>query len=170
MSYLGKKFRFKKIEKGEGRGIDSWRYIKYVCRPLLWPVCQALLRQDLEFILMEDNPPGHDCWYTNQERVKDMVNKVNWPPNSPDFNPIERIWHLLKSRIQIRRGNELVTSVKPMREVLVDEWNCVTIDEINRKIERLPTVMECCLNVQGGITITVDLCPFYFSFLLQASE
>ncbi|RPA90925.1 hypothetical protein L873DRAFT_1838836 [Choiromyces venosus 120613-1] len=150
MSYLGKKFRFKKIEKGEGRGIDSWRYIKYVCRPLLWPVCQQLLREDQEFILMEDNAPGHDCWYTNQERVKEGVNKVNWPPNSPDFNPIERIWYLLKSRIQTRRGNECVMSVKRMREVLVEEWNHVTIDEINREIQRLPTVMERCLNVHGG--------------------
>ncbi|RPB05912.1 hypothetical protein L873DRAFT_1824677 [Choiromyces venosus 120613-1] len=89
--------------KESEEGIDSWRYIKYVCRPLLWPVCQQLLREDQEFILMEDNAPGHDCWYTNQERVKEGVNKVNWPPNSPDFNPIERI------------------CVKRMREVLVEE-------------------------------------------------
>ncbi|RPB05482.1 hypothetical protein L873DRAFT_1631455, partial [Choiromyces venosus 120613-1] len=132
------------------RGIDSWRYIKYVCRPLLWPVCQQLLREDQEFILMEDNVPGHDCWYTNQERVKEGVNKVNWPPNSPDFNPIERIWYLLKSRIQTHRGNERVMSVKHMREVLVEEWNHVTIDEINWEIQRLPTIMEHCLNVHGG--------------------
>jgi len=31
-----------------------------------------------------------------------------------DFNPIERVWYIMKSRIQIRRGSERVT----MRAVL----------------------------------------------------
>ncbi|RPA93667.1 hypothetical protein L873DRAFT_1704185, partial [Choiromyces venosus 120613-1] len=48
------------------------------------------------------------------------------------------------------RGNERVTSVKRMREVLVEEWNRVTIAEIDKEIQRLPTVMERCLNVHGG--------------------
>ena len=26
-------------------------------------------------------------------------------PNSPDFNPIETVWYISKSRIQTRRGN-----------------------------------------------------------------
>jgi len=35
--------------------------------------------------------------------------KVDWPPNSPDFNPMERIWLLMK-RIRRRRGSERITS------------------------------------------------------------
>ncbi|RPA99476.1 hypothetical protein L873DRAFT_1683746 [Choiromyces venosus 120613-1] len=49
-----------------------------------------------------------------------------------------------------KSGNEWVTSVKCMREVLEEEWNHVTIAEINKEIQRLPTVMEHCLNVHGG--------------------
>lgn len=81
-----------RIVKGDVKGVDSWRYIKYVCRPILWPTCKQLSEDDPEFILMEDNAPGHDCWYTNSEREKEGIAKINWPPNFPDFNSIERIW------------------------------------------------------------------------------
>ena len=69
-------------------------------------------------MLMEDHAPGHDSWYTNSERQKaGIMNKVNWPSNSLDFNPIEWIWVLLRSRIQRRREDDRVTTVGRMREV-----------------------------------------------------
>ena len=61
---------------------------------------------------MEANAPGHEFLYTNQEHLKEGVNKVNWPSTSTDFNPIECIWYLLKSHIQTPQGNECVTNVK----------------------------------------------------------
>ena len=57
---------------------------------------------------------------------KEGVKKVDWPPNSRDLNPIERIWMLLKSTIQRRRGSERVTTIRRMREVLMEEWGKVT--------------------------------------------
>jgi hypothetical protein len=99
---------------------------------------------------MEDNAPGHDCWYTDSEREKEGIRKVNWPPNSPDFNPIERIWLLMKSRFQTRRGSERITTLARMKQVLHEEWDRITIEEINREISRLPTVMQRCIAVQGG--------------------
>ena len=34
-SYKGKKYKLQKIPKGRKGGVDSWRYIKHVARPLL---------------------------------------------------------------------------------------------------------------------------------------
>jgi hypothetical protein len=150
-SFRGKKYKLKRIIKGDGKGIDSWRYIKYVDRPILWPTCKKLLEEDPEFVLMEDNAPGHDCWYTKSEREKAGITaKVDWPPNSPDFNPIEQIWMLMKSRIQTRRGAERVTTLSRMKKDLQEEWDRITIEEINKEISRLPTVMARCIAVNGG--------------------
>ncbi|KAA8897628.1 hypothetical protein FN846DRAFT_992268 [Sphaerosporella brunnea] len=97
-SFRGKKHKLKcSNNKGDGKGIDSWRYIKYACRPILWPVCKELATTDPEFILTKDNAPGHNCWYTNAERQKAGIRKVNRPPDSSDFSPIERIWLLMEA-------------------------------------------------------------------------
>ncbi|RPB02245.1 transposable element Tcb1 transposase [Choiromyces venosus 120613-1] len=55
---------------------------------------------------MEDNAPAHDAGFTNWEREKQGVPKVDWPPNSPDFNPIKRIWWLMKHQISRLQGCE----------------------------------------------------------------
>ncbi|KAA8894674.1 hypothetical protein FN846DRAFT_973065 [Sphaerosporella brunnea] len=66
------------------------------------------------------------------------------------FNPIERIWLLMKSRIQTRRGSERVITLSRMKHVLQEEWDHITIEEINREISRLPTVMARCIAANGG--------------------
>lgn len=151
-SWQGKKFKIQKIRKGDGRGVDAWRYVKHVARPLFWPECHCHLAQDPQFILMEDNAPCHKAFYTTREREKEGILKVDWPPNSPDFNPIEHIWTLLKRRILRRRGSERITSITAMRVVLMEEWEKITIEEINCEISRLPAIMQRCLKAKGSNT------------------
>ena len=95
-----KKYKIEKYKRGDGNGVDSWRYVKAVARPILWPECHRQLEQNPLFILMEDNAPSHSSHYTTREREKEGIQKVDWPPNSRDLNPIEHIWALMKSRIQ----------------------------------------------------------------------
>ena len=38
-TWWGKKFKIHKMLRGEGRGIDAWRYVKHVAWPVLWPEC-----------------------------------------------------------------------------------------------------------------------------------
>jgi hypothetical protein len=98
-SWRGKKHKIAKIKRGKGGGIDSWRYVQHVCRPVLGPKCKRLAAENPNFILMEDGAASHRFEYTTQERVSEGVRKMDWPPHSPDFNPIERIWTLMKRRI-----------------------------------------------------------------------
>ena len=99
---------------------------------------------------MEDGAPCHKAGYTTHEREKEGIVKIDWPANSPDFNPIERIWTLMKQRIQRRRGAERVTTVQRMREVLIEEWENITVEEINREIMKLPAIMQRCIDVNGS--------------------
>lgn len=149
-SWRGKKYKIKKIKRGEGRGVDAWRYVHQLCVPVLWPTCREQLLVNPSFILMEDNAPAHDAGFTNREREKVGIAKVDWPPNSPDFNPIERIWWLMNNRILRRRGCERIRTPAAMAEVLREEWARITVDEINREISKLPKIMKQCIQQAGG--------------------
>ena len=120
-TYRAKNFKFDKLTRGEARGVDSWRYVNHVAKPLLWPECKRQLTKNQNFLLMEDNAPAHDSVYTNRLREAEGIQKVKWPPNSPDFNPIEHIWHLMKKRILTRRGSERKTTSTDMKRVLKEE-------------------------------------------------
>ena len=111
-----KKFKVQKLDRAGGGGIDAWRYVKHVAKPLMWPECH-----ERQVTLMEDNAPAHKSFYTNSEREKQGIKKLDWPSNSPDFNPIEHIWALMKKRILKRRGEERITTITRMREVLDEE-------------------------------------------------
>ena len=56
----------------------------------------------------------------------------------------------MKWRIQQRRGSERVTTVPEMKKVLHEEWDRITIEEINKEIAQPPTMISRCLAVKGG--------------------
>ena len=105
------------------------------------PVTSTLYRSNAEMMKQKKK---------DTEREKEGIKKMNWVPNSPDFNPIERVWYIIKPLILTRRGSERITTATRMKEALQEEWDRITIDEINDLISRLPTVMQRCINVQGG--------------------
>ena len=148
-SWWGKKFKIYKLKRGEGKGVDSWRYVTKLARPILWPECKRRLADNPSFILVEDNAACHDSDWTNQEREAEGISKVDWPPNSPDFNPIEKIWTLMKRQIQRRRGLERITTVGQMKSVRKEEWEKITIAEINAQISLLPKTMVLCIKQAG---------------------
>lgn len=149
-SFRGKKFTFRPMKIGEGKGVDSWRYVTHLCQPILWPACKERMVVYSNFQLMEDNAPSHDSDYTNRERERENIPKIAWPANSPDFNPIEHIWRLMKSRILRRRGEEKITTPTEMKAVLQEEWAKITVDEINNEISKLPLIMGRCMLQDGG--------------------
>lgn len=49
-----------------------------------------------DFVLQQDNSPIHTAKIVKDFLKRFNVKTLNFPPNSPDLNPIENIWHLIK--------------------------------------------------------------------------
>ena len=47
---------------------------------------------------MEDENSAHHSGYTDKERAELGIRKMPWPARSPDFNPVENVWAMLKKR------------------------------------------------------------------------
>jgi hypothetical protein len=62
----------------------------------------------------------------------------NWPPSSPDFNPMEQVWRSLKQRL-VRRGPWL--RLENLKKALMEEWEKLSLEEIRRYIRTMPARM-----------------------------
>lgn len=98
---------------------------------------------------MQDNDPKHTSRLA-QRFFED--NNIHWwktPPESPDMNPIENMWHELKeymrARVKPRTQSELIEGIKSF-------WSTVNKEKCRRYIGHLRKVIPKVIEVEGGPT------------------
>jgi transposase len=78
------------------------------------------------------------------------VARLRWPGNSPDLNPIEHIWDLMKKRI--KQKHSLIRTVQELKAVWQQEWDQLSLDDINNAIEGQQEAVRRCWKHNGGNT------------------
>ena len=99
-------------------------------------------------ILMEDNASVHTAAYTRAWHAYYGFNKMVWPANSPDLNPIENVWRLLKYRI----GKRFPKNVAELRQYLLEEWDKLTPEDYLKYIKEMPARCQAVKLANGGHT------------------
>lgn len=52
--------------------------------------------------LQQDNDPKHTSRVAKAFIKEERINVIEWPSNSPDLNPIENMWHIVKNNVEKR--------------------------------------------------------------------
>ncbi len=60
---------------------------------------------DADFIFQQDLAPAHSAKATSTWFKDHGIPDLNWPANSPDLNPIENIWGIVKRKMRYARPN-----------------------------------------------------------------
>lgn len=120
--------------------------------------CQILQRTLLPFLqekfpdhhrFMQDNDPKH-CSRLAQKFYDD--NGINWwrtPPESPDINPIENLWHEMKDHL---RGVVKPTNKQELIDGIVAFWNTVDEHKCAKYIGLLRKVIPKVIDKGGDAT------------------
>ena len=87
-------------------------------------------RGEGNWVFMQDGAPPHTAKDTQRFLLKRMNLLANWPANSPDMNPIEHLWAILKYRMR----EENPKTVNDLINVIKSEWNSISMDCINNLV------------------------------------
>jgi hypothetical protein len=112
-----------------------------------------------EFFCIEDNSKVHSKKTTarnrglcNQARLECRIYSIDWPPKSPDLNPIEHCWHFIKQRLRNRKPHG-GWSLAELTEAVMDIWaNELTQDYFNKWIDSMQDRLQAVIERKGGVT------------------
>ena len=98
-------------------------YYRVELLPLLLEDCNTLLGND--YIFQQNGAPAHTArlpQYWLAANSSDFIGKDEWPPNSPDINPLDYcVWGVMLAAYQ-KHNPEPTTKVQ-LREVLQEIWD-----------------------------------------------
>jgi transposase len=137
---------------GEGTGelvrlkskVDSNAYIKILEDGLLRTIENKNLDPN-KVIFMQDNAPIHTSRITKEWLNLHKINVMDWPPQSPDINPIENLWEIIDKKI--RKRSIQPSNLEELWLAIKEEWDNID-KELIRKLylsmpKRVKVLKEC---------------------------
>jgi len=111
-----------------GVKIDGAYYRDTLLRQHLLPAIRSVAGDF--FVFQQDNAPAHRVRETVallKAETPGFISTQQWPPNSPDLNPVDyEIWGMLQQRVY----REQIRDVEHLKQRLIEEWR-----QFNKKID-----------------------------------
>jgi hypothetical protein len=111
-----------------------------------------------DLIFMQDNAPIHTANKVKAWFEERGIRVTDWPPYSPDLNPIEHAWKRLKDTIK-RMFPELWNSDgkseadrTAMEEALKEAWGTIPVSFFEELVESMERRVQACIDAKGWHT------------------
>lgn len=103
-----------------------------------------------EMFFYQDNDPRHVSKITRDWLEKKNFKLINPPPNSPDLNPIENLWLLLKRKLHKRNIRGM--SSNSLLVAATQEWARISKEVCQSLVKSMPTRIRAVLKEHGDST------------------
>ena len=95
--------------------MDAEFYVNILRRHLL--EIEDLLGDEWRF--QQDNDPKHTSRLAKNFLWDNTPEVIDWPSNSPDLNPIENLWSIVKRNVE----KKMPKNTDDLRRFMIQEWN-----------------------------------------------
>ena len=111
-------------------------------------VVPELNASEHDLIFMQDNARPYSAKLVKNYYDENNVDVLDWPPQSPDLNPIEQIWAIMKQELYTQKSfpknkNELVESFFTI-------WNNLKPKLLENLSDSIPERLEKVIKAKGG--------------------
>ena len=96
----------------------------------------------------DDNDPKHRSRLVRNWLEENNINRMDWPSNSPDLNPIENVWALLKKRV----GQRAPKTLDQLQQHIKEEWEQLPRTLAAKLVASMPGRLDSVIT-RGGDSI-----------------
>jgi hypothetical protein len=97
---------------------------------------------------LQDNDPKHRSRLVRKWLFTKGVQCIDFPPYSPDLNPIENLWNDLKRRVEQHNA----TDIEELEHHLRDEWQATSTDFLANLVDSMPSRCQAVIASEGHLT------------------
>lgn len=103
-----------------------------------------------DWIFMQDGASIHRAKHTKEWLKNKNIPILEWPPNSPDLNPIENLWGIL-TRAVFANGRQFESKDELKAEIL-KQWDLITAETLTNLTKSMPRRIIDVISQNGSNT------------------
>jgi transposase len=131
------------------RNLDALFMNSIYERGLLPSACEFFGADNIDWILQEDNDPKHRSKICKKWKEENEVTVLPWPSMSPDQNPIENVWQLMKIKISKKKIN----TTSRLKAELTKEWGQLSNELAEKLICSMKKRVAALIEAGGDYTM-----------------
>lgn len=99
----------------------------------------------------QDSAPAHKAKLVQdwlKAHTNDFISPKEWPPYSPDLNPLDySVWSVLEAKACARPHS----NVASLKRALLKAWDDIDVNYLRATVDSFPKRLRACIREKGGV-------------------